>query len=229
MTIGARGPEGAQPDEVKTQQLAEIQNNNVFKASEQYSDDGIACLNRDCGISSAIANLNGIGASATYRVNDSVANNGGGMGWTSKVSFAEIGANFSDYTMSGDIGIQSSKGGTQPPNDGTIALNVSEVSSPIAYDQFTVNGSILKSGGFALSGTANNYNQVSAVAVDGPYYQPTGSVCGPDCKINIVGFFNGDQANKANIGYVINGVTDGRNTGQITGTAGIIVQSNDGR
>lgn len=220
MTIGARGPEGAQPDEVQAQQLAQNQNNNIFRVAEQYTDDGIACLNGDCGtissaitnlmISSVITNLNGINAQAYYTLDNSVANNGGGMGWSSKVDYASFYANFGSYTMDGYVGVASVKGGA--PN-------------ATAYDSFYLEGSILKSGSFALS-TPSFRGQVAVTESIQPlavnYYN---SVCSSPCTMNVIGLFNGTNAEKANIGYVINGVSDGVNTGKISGTAGIVVDN----
>ena len=201
MTLGARGPQGGQPDETNDQELVDNQNNSIFKVAEQYTDDGIACLNGNCDIASAITNLNGIVATAYYVLDNAVANNGGGMGWTSKVGdSSNLSADFGNYSITGQIYIESTRPATVP----------TYLAGPLsAFDSFSVSGSILKSGYFATSGQYNT---------DG------GSVCNSTCSINLIGLFNGAQAEKANIGYVINGAYDTAtgNTGQIKGTAGII-------
>jgi hypothetical protein len=197
MTLGAKGPEGGQPAQGEQEQQAQNQNNDVFRVSEQYNDNGTACLAADCGISSTVANLNGIGATGTYHLDNSVENTGGGAGWTSKVDSASITAYFGDYTMAGNIDIKSSR----EVNGGCGPFTLTSV------DSFSVSGDILPSGSFGLSGSSS----------------AGGTACYSGCTMNVVGLFNGTQAEKANIGYVINGVDNfAGGTGQIQGTAGII-------
>lgn len=140
LTLGARGPAGGEPESGNNQQLSEDENNNLFKVSEQYGGDGVSCgLTGGCDISSVIANLNGANATVYYYLDSSVANIGGGAGWTTRVhSNTELIANFGNYTMSGNIETLS-----------TNAVNTG------AYDNFSVaNGSILPSGTFSLTGSS---------------------------------------------------------------------------
>lgn len=205
MTLGAKGPDGGQPEQGEQEQQAQNQNNDVFRVSEQYGDDGVACLGGDCGISSTVANLNGIGASGTYRLDNSVENAGGGAGWTSKVVDALIVADFGGYTMGGNIQIDS----VRQVADLSLPGNTIPLTS---FDSFGVSGKILSSGSFGLTGTGGGIDSGSAAC---------GNYSG--CTINVIGLFNGDQAEKANIGYVISGVNDyNGGTGKIEGTAGII-------
>jgi hypothetical protein len=197
MTLGARGPNGGEPEGGNKQQLTEDENNNLFKVSEQYGGDGISCgLTGGCGISSVIANLNGIGATAYYVLDQSVTNTGGGGGWTSKIESASLTASFGSYLMSGSIVVGSSM------PTGSISMTTS--------DFFSVSGSILSSGVFGLSGS----------------FSPDGGVCdvAPECSINVIGIFSGPNAEKAGIGYVIKGVNNGAD--QINGTAGVVVPNN---
>lgn len=200
MTLGAKGPDGGQPEQGEQEQQAQNQNNDVFKVSEQYGDDGLACLDADCGISSTIANLNGMNATGNYQLDNSVQNVGGGAGWTSKVSSADIDADFGSYTMDGDIQIDSFR---EIPNfcgPGTITVG--------GTNTFNVSGDILPSGSFGLSGNGSFGG---------------GPACYSGCTINVVGVFEGDKAERANIGYVISGVSDyNGGTGQISGTAGLV-------
>ncbi len=194
MTLGAKGPEGGQPEKGEQEQQAENDNNDAFRVSEQYSDTGMACLAADCGISSIVANLNAIGATGTYKLDSSVENIGGGAGWTSKINGSNsfLQANFGSYSMSGNLYIDSSK-----PN----SFGITTVSN-----SFSISGSILPSGSFSMTGSGG------------------GGVCYSSCTINTVGLFAGEQAERASVGYVINGVDDGSfsNTGQINGSAGFI-------
>ncbi|MES2013145.1 MAG: FecR family protein [Pseudomonadota bacterium] len=197
LTLGARGPEGGQPASDNQQQLAEGAN-NIFKLAEQYNRDGVSCnLTGGCAISGVMANLNGTNAIAYYMLDSSVANVGGGSGWTSKVGSASLYANFGNYSMSGSIGIDSSKIIT---GDGTYTIS--------AHDYFNVSGSILPSAVFGLSSN---------------YHYSDGSVCNGQCTLNVIGAFSGAHADKAGIGYVVKGVDGGSN---ITGTAGIVVNRN---
>lgn len=199
MTLGAKGPEGGQPEQGESEQIAESDNNNVFMVAEQYGDDGVACLGGDCGITSVVANLNGINAIGDYQLDSSVENVGGGAGWKSKIDATSyLTAYFEDYSMSGLIKVESSKDIIGPSGPSTIS----------GFDSFNVSGSILPSGTFGLSGNGGS-----------------GTACNYSaCTMYVIGLFNGTQAEKANIGYVINGVNDGSGgtAGQITGTAGII-------
>jgi len=195
LTLGARGPEGGEPASDNQQQLAEGAN-NIFKLAEQYNQDGVSCgLTGGCAISGVMANLNGTNASAHYVLDSSVANLGGGGGWTSKVGSASLYANFGNYSMSGSIGIDSSKTIT---GDGTYTIS--------AHDNFYLSGSILPSAVFGLNSNS--------------HFSDGSSVCSGQCTLNVIGAFSGARADKAGIGYVIKGVDGGSN---ITGTAGIIV------
>ncbi|OIR12381.1 FecR protein [mine drainage metagenome] len=200
LTLGARGPEGGEPAKDSQQQLAEDDGNNVFKVSEQYAGDGVSCgLTGGCGISATIANLNGSNTTAYYVLDTTAANTGGGAGWTSSVaSSSNLSANFGNYTISGTLSINSSK------TDAT--------STTTAFDQFSVSGSILTSATFKVTGSNSFLDNVS--------------MCSSNCTLNAIGVFSGTQAEKASVGYVINGVSDGTGgTGQITGSAGFVVGS----
>lgn len=200
MTLGAKGPNGGQPEQVEQEQQAQNQNNDVFKVSEQYGDDGISNSVEISGISGVIANLNGMNATATYQLDNSVQNIGGGLGWTSKVNSANIIANFGNYSMNGSIEIESLR-------------EIPDVCGPIVVggiDSFAIAGNILPSGSFGLSGSSNAPSTSAAAP------------CYSGCTINVNGLFNGSQAETADIGYVINGASDyNGGTGQISGTAGI--------
>jgi hypothetical protein len=180
LTLGARGPNGAEPESGNNQQLVEDENSNLFKVSEQYSDAGLSCgLTGGCDISAVMANLNGTGASATYVLDPSVANIGGGGSWTSEVrSGTYLIAQFGSYSMSGTMNMSLTDNGN---------------SSPFVYsDSFSVSGSILPSGTFGLTGNTS-----------------TSGICGSNCTINVIGIFSGSQAEKASIGYVIKGTPIG--------------------
>lgn len=86
---------------------------------------------------------------------------------------------------------------------------ISEVASSGAGSVFASfsNGKILSSGSFGLSGFGSG----------------SGSLCGNSCNVNVIGMFDGPNAEKASIGYSING-TNGNLIpgGNITGTAGIV-------
>lgn len=204
LTLGARGPEGGQPQETNEQQQAENQNNEIFSVSEQYGDDGISTgIDK---ISAVIANLNGIGAEGYYRLDETVANVGGGEGWTSKINpYSTLVASFGTYTMYANIGIDSTKAG---------------VSS--AQDYFYGTGKILPSGTFAVTTPGSSgYSYVYG------YGGSTGSgLCYTGCTLNLIGLFSGAQAEKISVGYVIKGVGDSTaaalNMGVVTGNAGFI-------
>ncbi|MBA3696484.1 MAG: FecR domain-containing protein [Methylotenera sp.] len=196
MTLGARGPDGAQPNDTKDEQQANNENHDVFRVSEQYGDDGIACLSGDCaGMGATIANLNGIGAEGHYQLDNTQKNVGGGEGWSSKVSSANIYANFGTYSISSysNISIDSEK---------TVSG-----STYTASNSFNLSGSILANGVFGVTGSSS-YGVCSGYSA---------------CTINAIGFFSGSQAEKATVGYVIKGVDNGfGGTGVITGTAGLV-------
>lgn len=203
LTLGARGPEGGQPQDTNDQQQTENNNNDVFKVSEQYGDDGSVCLSGDCNaITATIANLNGIGAEGYYQLDSSQKNIGGGEGWTSKVNpYSFLFANFGNYSISGNIGIDSEKTITYSCGCGsTYSYLVS------ASNNFFVSGSILPSATFGVSGSSS------------------GGVCSySGCTLNAIGIFSGAYAEKASVGYVIQGVLNGSGgLGQITGVASFI-------
>lgn len=200
LTLGARGPEGGEPAKDNQQQLAEDVLNNVFKISEQYAGDGISCgVTGGCGISATIANLNGANASAYYVLDTTVTNAGSGAGWTSSVgSGSNLSANFGNYTISGTIEINSSK---------TFATYTTT-----AFDQFNVSSSILPSATFKLTGSNT--------------FLDNSSICSSSCTINAIGVLSGAQAEKASVGYVINGVSDNAGgTGQVKGSVGFVASS----
>ncbi|HSI43463.1 MAG TPA: FecR family protein [Methylotenera sp.] len=200
MTLGARGPEGGQPNDTKDEQQASNENNDVFKVSEQYGDNGTPCLSGDCnGISATIANLNGINAEGVYHVDTSQKNIGGGEGWTSSINpdptQTYLVAYFKNYSIGGDISIDSSKPSSFSGCGPTTYTN-----------RFSVSGNILPSGTFGVSGSS-----------------ASGACLYSGCTLNAIGIFSGPKAEKASVGYVINGVDNGfGGSGKITGIASFI-------
>lgn len=191
MTLGARGPEGGQPNETKGEQQASSENTDVFKVSEQYGDNGSPCLSGDCNaMTAAIANLNGMNAQADYVLDPNVKNVGGNSLIATKVDILNLHANFGNYTISG-------------------YTHISEVAVSGGYVNASLSGDILSNGSFGLSGSASS---------------GAASLCGyGSCNVNVIGLFSGPNAEKAGIGYSING-TNGNNIpgGNITGMAGIV-------
>lgn len=194
MTLGAKGPEGGQPQEGQEQQQSEDENSTIFKVSEVLTDDGVpASIAPDTSISAVIANLNGINAQGVYNLDTTVTNSGGGVGWSSTVKPSSVlYADFGSYSIDGYLDIASSK---------TTGTNVFTTAN-----SFYISGSILSSGSFGMTGSGG------------------GGVCSyAGCSVNTVGLFAGSQAEKASVGYVINGVDDGLGgSGQINGSAGFI-------
>ncbi len=201
LTLGARGPNGGEPESGNNQQLAEDENNNIFKVNEQYTDNGVPCsLVGNCAIS-AVTNLSGL-ASAYYVLDPSVANVGGGGGWTSKVASAALYADFSNFKMDGYLDIDSSK--STMTSLGTVTITKNDN----FYFPIPSGTNILPSATFSLTASSSSTN----------------GVCNSGCTINVIGIFSGAQAEKAGIGYVIKGVNTGAD--QITGTAGVVVDPN---
>ncbi|MDP3210667.1 FecR family protein [Methylotenera sp.] len=131
LTLGARGPEGGEPEDGNRQQLAENDSNNIFKLPEQYDQDGVS-TSLGGGMSAVIANLNGINAEGVYALDTSVTQtNSSGL---SELSYVSLIANFGNYQMNGDITVKTD-------------------SACSAYDYFYVSGTILPSGSFGLSGS----------------------------------------------------------------------------
>ncbi|PPC93826.1 MAG: hypothetical protein CTY33_06410 [Methylotenera sp.] len=205
MTLGAKGPEGGQPEKGEQEQQAENDNNDVFRVSEQYSDTGMACLAADCGISSVITNLNAINAEGEYKLDTTVASVGKGGGWTSKLNDSSyFTASFSGYTISGSIGVDSSR-----PNPTSAGFEISR------SNVFSISGGLASNGSLAMSGTNSSMT----------------GVCYNACTLNVIGFFSGNQAEKASVGYIIKETNPGdfldngffsTTAGQIEGTAGFI-------
>jgi hypothetical protein len=136
LTLGARGPNGGEPESGNNQQLVEDTNNNIFKVAEQFTDAGLSCSIGICGIS-AVTNLNGLGT-VYYMLDTAVANTGGGAGWTTFISNVGLTADFSSYDMTGYIY-------TSPINAGSSG----------ATDYFSVSGKILPSAVFGLTGSGS--------------------------------------------------------------------------
>ncbi len=192
LTLGAKGPEGGQPSETQQQQLANSDNNNVFKVSEQYNEAGVSTsVTNANGISAVIANLNGINAEGIYLLDPNVVNTGtNGFYNTALVGGNQnigsvLSANFESYVLTGIIKTES----TQIGNPSTFMNN------------FSVSGAILPSGSFGASGS-DSY----------------GGICYGTCTLNLVGAFAGAQAERAGINYTINGASGGL----INGSAGFI-------
>jgi len=197
LTLGAKGPEGGQPSETQQQQLANSDNNNVFKVSEQYNEAGVSTsVTNANGISAVIANLNGIYAEGFYLLDSSVANTGtNGFYNTALVGDGSVlYAYFGDYTLTG-----------------TIKTESYQISSPstLMNDYFSVSGAILPSGSFGASG----YNTPSNTPSNVP------GICYGTCTLNLVGAFAGAQAERAGINYNIQGDLSG---GTVNGSAGFI-------
>lgn len=206
MTLGARGPEGGQPNETKDEQQANSENSDVFKVSEQYGSDGTSqsIANSDNGMSAIITNLNGMNAYGTYTLDTSAGTvNGGGGGNGTYAYSTYLGSStilqvsFGSYSVSGQLDVQ-----------GTQTYVPSGTTTPIysAYLSFSGGpGSLLQNGSFSATGGGG------------------GSICYTSCSVNVVGFLSGPQAEKASIGYVINGVNDGQGGGsvQIGGSANL--------
>ena len=204
LTLGARGPEGGQPSETKDDQQANNENTDVFKVSEQYGDNGTSTsLPNDGGISAVMANLNGINAEGVYILDSSVAQTGGSNSYAyynkTTISSATLYANFGTYTIG--------PGYYGDPSRIDIVAEIS-TGGPIStyYPSFTVNGSILPSGTFGVSGSTS-YS----------------GLCNGSCNINVVGLFAGSQAERASIGYTITGAYP---VGTMTGTAGLMAYQN---
>lgn len=193
MTLGAKGPEGGQPEDGQQQQQSEQENAEIFKVSEIYTDDGVpASIPADAGMSAVIANLNGINAEGVYFLDTSVIQAGGNSLYNTKIDSGTLFAQFGPRTITGDLTFKSTPAATSA---GTNAF----------FDSFSISGSILNSGSFSASAGTNNLGF---------------GLCGYSaCNINVIGLFSGAQAEKASVGYVINGPFSG---GQITGTAGFI-------
>lgn len=180
LTLGAKGPEGGQPSETQQQQLANSDNNNVFKVSEQYNEAGVSTsVTNANGISAVIANLNGINAEGIYLLDSSVANTGGNNNYnTALKSGSVLSANFGSYSLEGTINTESYQIGNP---------------SALMNDSFSVSGAILPSGSFGASGTN---------------FSPSG-ICYGSCTLNLVGAFAGAQAERAGINYNIQGDLSG--------------------
>ena len=201
MTLGARGPQGGQPSETKDEQQASSENSDVFKVSEQYGGDGTSqsITNSDNGMSAIITNLNGMNAQGYYSLDTSAgALNGGGGGngtyaySTYLASGPVLHINFGSYSVDGQLNVQGTQ--TYTPTSG------SGFSTPIfsTYLSFSGGpGSLLQNGSFSATGGGS------------------GSICYTSCSVNVVGFASGAQAEKASIGYVINGVNDGNGGGTV--------------
>jgi hypothetical protein len=191
MTLGAKGPEGGQPQESQEQQQSENENSEVFKVSEILTDDGApasipADAFKDTSISAVIANLNGINAEGVYHLDPNVVQAGGNSVYNTDIYSGTIFAQFGPRTITGDLTFKS-----------TVAAGTSY------FDSFSISGSILNSGSFSASGSTSGGF--------GPCYS--------GCNLNVIGLFSGAQAEKASVGYTINGSIPG---GQITGTAGFV-------
>ncbi len=214
LNLGARGPSGAQPEQTQKEEQTENQNNDIFSVSKVLTEEGIPASLKDAfpipnvpeipTISAIIANLNGINAEGVYFLDPSVANTGGGGGWTTKLNnSSRLYANFGNYSLSGDIYLDSSR---PDPYSSGYTLSTS--------NSFFVSGSILPSGSFGMSSGITS-----------------GGVCYNSCTLNMIGMFGGAQAEKASVSYQIIGVNPGdflsngsfgTVSGKITGSAGFI-------
>lgn len=201
MTLGARGPEGGQPNQTKDEQQASTENTDVFKVSEQYGSDGTSqsIAKNDNGMSAIITNLNGMNAYGYYNLDTSAgAVNGGGGGSAGYAYSTTLGSssylqvNFGTYSLNGALEVQ-----------GTLTTTGGTSTGQYAYLSFSGGpGSLLQNGSFSGAGSGS------------------GSICYFSCSVNVVGFLSGSQAEKASIGYVINGVNNGSGgTTQISGAA----------
>jgi len=132
LTLGARGPEGGEPEDGNRQQLAEDDSNNIFKLPEQYDQEGVS-TSLGGGMSAVIANLNGINAEGIYILDSSVTQTNSG---SSELNNVLLFAEFGNYQMYGGIEVKTNSGCT-------------------AFDNFFVSGSILPSGSFGLSGSGS--------------------------------------------------------------------------
>jgi len=201
MTLGAKGPEGGTPDDNFNQQFAS-NINNIFKIAEQYDENGIPIVLNQSeslgGISSVIANLNGINAQGSYQLDPNVVQTGGNNVYDTEILYGNLFANFGSYSISGYVAINSNAVG---PSGSLSACNF-----------FCLEGSILNSGSFGLSGQG----------VDG--------VCLGSCTLNMIGAFSGAQAEKAAVSYTIvanpgefsPGIPNVVIGDTVTGTAGFI-------
>lgn len=202
LNLGARGPDGAQPEQTQNEEQAENENINIFAVGEVVNENGVPTSLTEPGISAVIANLNGINAEGVYFLDPSVANVGSGGGWTTKLNnSSRLYANFGNYSAQGDIYLDSSR-----PNPFSSSITIT------ASNYFFVSGSILPSGSFGMSGSSSN------------------GVCSyASCTLNMIGMFSGTQAEKAGVSYQIissdgllsNGI-GGTVPGKITGSAGFI-------
>lgn len=175
LTLGARGPDGSTPQEVKTEEQAETAFNEVYQLPEEYNEDGISggLGNLGGGISAVIANLNGINAEGTYIWDGNIATNIGSVPGIAVDSSTLLFAEFGNYKMYGQFNIKTN-----------------DFCNPVDY--FAVQGAgpdgigILPNGSIGLSGSGGN-----------------GGTCYGSCTIAINGLFSGAAAEKADVGYVV--------------------------
>lgn len=188
LTLGARGPEGAGPENDSRQQLAEFENNNIFKVAEQYDQDGLS-TSLGVGISAVIANLNAINARGHYVLDTSVTNSGGGSGWDTVIDgeTSYLQANFGNYTIYGQLD----------------TINTQFDSSGAVTDSFNVSGSILPTASFALTGSGTN----SGVCYSGCTINVVGAFSGSQAEKASVGYVikeNGSTKIEGTAGFIAN-------------------------
>lgn len=209
MTLGARGPEGGRPSETKNEQQASTENTDIFKVSEQYNDNGIP--NSIDNISAVITNLNGINAQGYYYLDTSAAAVNGGGGGNGIYTYSTylgssispiLHVNFGTYSVDGQFEVQGTQTYTPSTGSGYTASIYS------AYLSFSGGpGSLLQNGSFSATGSGGAGSNMCLYS---------------GCSVNVVGFLSGPQAEKASIGYVINGVNSGGGTTiQIGGSANL--------
>ena len=200
LNLGAKGPEGAQPNQNYAEQQRALEINSIFKVSEQYSDVGVSTsVLTQLPISAVIENLNGINAQATYILDTSITSVGRNL--TTITSLAEgsnFVANFGSRTLDGNIGVNLIA------SNNNIQSNVSTENGSIS-NWFEISGNMLPSGSFGARG------------ID------SGGICSGSCRLTVTGAFSGAQAERANVGYDIIGINGGNvGGGRIEGTASFV-------